>query len=186
MGQKSRQRETECRVSILFSSPSWKTCLSELEWELELGVLNGKQTKTNVLGKQKHADLPRGKEIYNQQVNPCRSQCHLTGEHLCYTWKLHKSRRAGKKLFDKNFYLLSKIERIVEPVYTSSSTHTSGNKYLLAKISRSVSGVHERYSKYAYRSPSATYGIILSIDFFVCNSHGKEQQGFPKISRKTL
>lgn len=27
MGQKNKQKETECRVSTWFSSPSWKTCL---------------------------------------------------------------------------------------------------------------------------------------------------------------
>lgn len=52
-----------------------------------------------------------------------------------------------------------------------STLHTSGSKYLLAKISSTVSGVQERYNRYAYRMPSTTYGTPLTIDFLVCNLH---------------
>jgi len=54
--------------------------------------------------------------------------------------------------------------------------HTSGSKYLLAKINRTVSGVQERYNKYAYRMLSTTYGILLSIDFLVCIFAFKENE----------
>lgn len=54
--------------------------------------------------------------------------------------------------------------------------HTSGSKYLLAKISSTVSGVHERYNKYAYRIPSTAYGTLLCIDFLVCIFAFKENE----------
>ena len=45
---------------------------------------------------------------------------------------------------------------------------TSGSQYLLANMSRKVSGVHDRYRRQAYSTPSTMYGMLLSMDLFVC------------------
>lgn len=71
-------------------------------------------------------------------------------------------KQVNMKQLDNFVFLDNSIEGLL------SKIHTSGNKYLLAKINCTVSGVQERYNRYAYRSPSTTYGMLLSIDFFVC------------------
>lgn len=89
-GQKRRQSETECLVSILFSNPSLKTCLHRNKQNL--------CHKKHVLDfwlnpNPENCNIPSSKKINNKKMNPSRSKSHFTWEHFRYSRQLQMTKK---------------------------------------------------------------------------------------------
>lgn len=166
MGQNRRHRETECRVSISFSNPSWNTCLDKSQ-RCKVLNLEVKETGKEVERERKlylAAKRSTANKWIQAEANVISLENILAIPDNCVQLNQNFLKLPSSQWIE----IAQKFKKITD-IYVY--VHTSGNQYLVANIRRSVSGVQERYRRYAYRSPSTTYGMLLSIDFLVCITH---------------
>lgn len=140
IGQKSRHRETECLVSMLFLMPSWYTCLHcDPKTQAILTTSSRLQhIQPSSIGTLLHTWIKnlltlrrRGRRLGGGSRRRRRSSCWRT------SWRSPSTAQEKRKVERMLVIMECRVVSLIDWL-------TSGSQYLLANMARRVSGVQDR------------------------------------------